>query len=177
MAVRIRPERPADADAVAAVVEAAFADPALARLVAELRDEPSYRTSRALVAVDGERVVGYVLVTDSVLTSPDGDDVGRVATLSPLAVAPDRQRQGIGAALVAAVLAACDAEGEPAVVLEGDPGYYGRLGFEAAAPHGLVHPLPDWAPPEAAQLHRLAAWTGALRGTVTYSPPFDRLPH
>ena len=174
MTVTIRPERPADHGAVEAVVEAAFADPALARLVAELRLEPSYRPARALVAVDGGVVVGYVLVTDSTVT---GGRVDRAATLSPLAVAPDRQRSGIGAALVAAVVAVCDAEGEPAVVLEGDPAYYGRLGFEPAGPHGLVLPLPGWAPPEAAQLRRLAAWTGTLRGTVAYSAPFDRLPH
>lgn len=168
--VAIRPETPADHDAVAAVVEAAFGGPAHARLVAALRAEPSYRPSRALVAIEGDRVVGYVLVTDA--TRVDGATVGPVANLSPLAVAPDRQGAGIGSALVAAVLATCDAEGEPAVVLEGAPGYYGRLGFEPAAPHGLVLPLPDWAPPEAAQLHRLTAWPGSLPGTVTYPPPF-----
>lgn len=176
MPVVVRPETPADHAAAEAVVEAAFADPALARLVAELRDEPSYRAGRALVAVDGEEVVGHVLVTDSTVVG-DAGVVGRIATLSPLAVAPDRQRSGIGTALVEAVVAVCDAEGEPAVVLEGDPAYYGRLGFELAAPHGLIVPLPDWAPPEAAQVRRLTAWTDGLRGTVRYSAPFDRLPH
>lgn len=171
----IRSEAAADHAAVAAVVESAFADPGHARLVAELRDEPSYHPSRALVAVADDEVVGFVLVTDSALD--DAGAVGRVATLSPLAVAPVHQRRGVGRALVTAVLEACDADGEPAVVLEGDPRYYGRLGFEPAAPHGLVLPLPDWAPPEAAQLHRLSGWTGRLAGTVTYAPPFARLGH
>src|SRR5688572_28295870 len=109
MTVTIRPERPTDAAAVATVVETAFDDAALARLVAELRGEPSYRVSRSLVAVDDDRVVGFVMVTDSTLRPPDGEAVDRIATLSPLAVAPDRQGEGIGTALVAAVLAACDA--------------------------------------------------------------------
>jgi putative acetyltransferase len=169
VAVTIRAEAPADHDVVETLVAAAFADPAHGVLVAELRAEPSYRPERALVAVDGDDVVGYVLVTDSGVA-----DGGRVATLSPLAVRPDRQRCGLGAALVAAVLAVCDAEGEPVVVLEGDPGYYGRLGFEPAAPHGIVLPLPSWAPPEAGQLHRLAAWPDHPRGTVTYPAPFAR---
>jgi len=179
--VRIRPEATADHAAVEAVVAAAFADRRHARLVAELRSEPSYRPSRALVAVDDggtePAVVGYVLVTDSTLAFAADDQArpGRVATLPPLAVAPDHQGVGIGSALVAAVLRVCDAEGEPAVVLEGDPGFYGRLGFEPAAPHGVVLPLPAWAPPEAAQLHRLTAWTGRMEGLVTYAPPFARL--
>jgi putative acetyltransferase len=175
VAVAIRPETADDHAAVAAVVTAAFASEAHARLVAELRAEPSYRPTRALVAVDSGRVVGFVLVTDAALVA-DGA-VGRVANLSPLAVTPDHQGSGIGGTLVAAVLAACEVVGEPAVVLEGDPGYYGRLGFEPAAPHGLVLPLPHWAPPEAAQLHRLRGWTGRLAGVVTYPAPFGRLAH
>jgi putative acetyltransferase len=42
----------------------------------------------------------------------------------------------------------------------------------------VIH-LPDWAPPEAAQVLRLGAHDPddpALRGTVVYPPPFDPLP-
>ena len=59
--------------------------------------------------------------------------------LSPLAVAPPYQRQGIGSALVRSAVEACDRMGEPLVVLEGSPEYYGRLGFEHAVPHGITH--------------------------------------
>ncbi len=169
MTVAIRPEQPADADAVRSVVVAAFANPAHGRLVDELRAEPSYRADRALVAVDGDRVVGFVLVTDSPLTAEDGS-TGRIATLSPVAVAPDRQGEGIGSALVDAVVARCAADGEPAVALEGDPAFYGRLGFEPAAPHGLVLPLPAWARPEAAQVRPLAGPVPG--GRATYAAPF-----
>jgi putative acetyltransferase len=42
----------------------------------------------------------------------------------------------------------------------------------------VIH-LPDWAPPEAAQVLGLAAYARddpPLRGTVVYPPAFDQLP-
>lgn len=42
-------------------------------------------------------------------------------------------------------------------------------------PHGIHVHLPDWAPPEAAQVHLLGAYDPGLRGTVVYPPPFDDL--
>jgi putative acetyltransferase len=64
------------------------------------------------------------------------------------------------------------------VVLEGSPAYYGRLGFEHSMRYGIVIPLPEWAPPEAAQVMRLSAFDPAdpsLRGTVVYPAAFDGL--
>ena len=85
---------------------------------------------------------------------------------------PIGQRRGIGAALVGAVTALVDASGEPLVVLEGRPAYYGRLGFEFSVPHGIHIKLPDWAPREAAQMMRLTNYDPAIRGTVVYPPAF-----
>ena len=59
------------------------------------------------------------------------------------------------------------------VVLEGNPKYYGRLGFEPSAPQGITITLPSWAPPEAAQLMRLGSYDPAIRGHVIYPPAFD----
>lgn len=154
---------------------AAFASPAHGALVDALRAERSYRPDRALVATDEGRVVGFVLVTDSVVTAADGRPgrAGRVATLSPLAVAPDRQGEGIGSALVEAVVARCAADSEPCVILEGDPRFYRRLGFEPAAPHGLALPLPEWASPEAGQVRVLAG--PVPTGRVTYADAFTQM--
>ncbi len=44
------------------------------------------------------------------------------------------------------------------VVVEGSPRFYGRLGFEYAAPLGIEMILPSWAPTEAAQVLRLASY-------------------
>ena len=82
---------------------------------------------------------------------------------------------GIGAALVRSVTDLADRRGEPLVVLEGDPRYYSRFGFEPAATHGITLPLPDWAPTEAAQVLRLGHDDPRLRGTVVYPEAFDGL--
>lgn len=93
-----------------------------------------------------------------------------VLTLTPLAVAPEHQRRGIGSALVRAALDAAERMGEPLVVLEGSPRYYGRLGFRFAPDQGILIDLPEWAPREAAQVFLLSAHDPAIRGRVEYPP-------
>lgn len=170
--VVIRCERPEDHVAIAEVVAAAFGSDAEARLVEAIRASPGAIPELALVAEVGGRVVGHVMISRATLVG-DGGREGSVAMLSPLAVAPAAQRRGIGAALVGAVCTGADALGEPLVVLEGAPAYYGRFGFEHAAPLGITLPLPSWAPPEAAQVLRLRRYDPTLMGRVVYPPAFD----
>ncbi len=168
--VTIRTERAGDEPASAALVAAGFGSPAEARLVELLRASPGFWPELALVAESGGEVVGHVMISEAIL-----DDEGRtrpVATLSPLAVAPDRQGEGIGSTLVRAVTARARERGEPLVVLEGSPAYYGRFGFEPATGHGIHIDLPDWAPPEAAQVLWLRTRDPSLRGRVVYPPAF-----
>jgi putative acetyltransferase len=175
--VSIRAERPDDRDAIAEVVAAAFGSPAEARLVHALRGSSSFVPEWSLVAEVHDHVVdhvvGHVMVTYAALR--DGATEHRIASLSPLAVAPDFQGGGIGSALVRAVTARVDDDGEPLVVLEGSPSYYGRLGFEYSVPHGIHINLPDWAPREAAQVLRLRNYDSSIRGHVVYPPAFDVL--
>ena len=169
--VTIRAERPGDRDAIAAVVAGAFGSPAEARLVDAIRASANFVPGWSLVAEADGQVVGHVMA--SYVGLRDGDDERRVPSLSPLAVAPGAQGQGIGAMLVRAVTDAVDAAGEPLIVLEGSPAYYGRLGFEHSVPHGIRITLPGWAPPEAAQIRRLHAYDASIRGQIVYPPAFD----
>lgn len=168
---RIRPERVDDVPAIAAVVEAAFGSPAEARLVEAIRASDEYLPEVSLVAELGGRVVGHVMISGATLLGDDGERP--IVMLSPLAVAPDHQRQGIGAALVRAAVRGAEAMAEPLVVLEGSPDYYGGLGFEPAGAYGITLPLPSWAPPAAAQVVRLSAYDPSLRGRVVYPPAFE----
>jgi putative acetyltransferase len=171
--VAIRPERPDDAAAIARVLGEAFGGPEVPRLVEQIRASPHFVVDWSLVAeVEGE-VAGHVMVSFALLR--DGVAERPVAMLSPLAVAPRLQRRGIGGALVRAVTVRVDAAGEPLVVLEGSPVFYGRLGFEHSVPLGIEINLPDWAPPEAAQVLRLTRYDSAVRGRVVYPPAFDGL--
>jgi putative acetyltransferase len=96
-----------------------------------------------------------------------------VLGLGPLGVRPDRQGQGVGGALMHAVLAAADARDEPLVVLLGDPNYYRRFGFVAAGDLGIEAPEPAWG--EHFQARLLAAYDPALTGPFAYAAPFTRL--
>ena len=171
--VTVRAERPDDREAITDVVAAAFGSPAEARLVEALRASTNFVPEWSLVAELDGCVVGHVMVTYATLR--DDATEHRIASLSPLAVAPDFQGRGAGSALVRAVAARVDDDGEPLVVLEGSPSYYGRFGFEHSVPYGIHITLPDWAPPEAAQIMRLRNYDSSLRGHVVYPPAFDVL--
>ena len=169
--VHIRAERTEDREAVAAVVAAAFGSRAEADLVEAIRSSPEYVAELSLVAEGDGGIVGHVMVSHAELH--DGDVRHQIFSLAPLAVAPSHQGQGIGSALVKAVTAAARQMGAAFVVLQGDPRFYGRLGFEPCAPLGIAMELPSWAPPEAAQILVLGAYEQSVRGRVVYPSAFD----
>ncbi len=171
--VTIRPEESSDHPAIRDVVAAAFGSAAEADLVDRIRASPEYLPGGALVAVDADgAIVGHVMISGAQLRSDDGSE-RPIVMLSPLAVSPHLHGRGIGGALVRAANAVADELGEPFVVLEGAPAYYSRFGYEPASAHGITMPLPDWAPPEAAQLYRLRNDDPALAGQVIYPAAFD----
>jgi predicted N-acetyltransferase YhbS len=61
--------------------------------------------------------------------------------VGPVAVAPDRQSQGIGHLLMNAMLAAVR-PGDAPMVMIGDPEYYGRFGFDTDGTGGWTLPGP-----------------------------------
>ena len=171
--VLIRRETERDADVIRAITTAAFAasrPPGQtvpeARLIDELRAGPAWLPALSLVAVTpaGE-AIGHVLGSRGHV----GQDP--VIALGPLAVRPDRQKHGVGSALMHAVLGAADALGEPLAAITGNPAsYYTRFGFQPAAELGIDPPKPDW---ERYFLVRpLTGYTPALRGTFSYPRPF-----
>jgi putative acetyltransferase len=170
----IRREAPSDVGAIRAVTIAAFTPgyppgqvPPEAGLVDELRGGPAWLPALSLVAATpaGE-VIGHVLCTRG--------HVGEVAALAlgPLAVRPDRQRHGVGSALMHAVLGAADALGEPLVALLGDPAYYSRFGFLPAVGYQITAPRPQWQPHF--QVRVLSGYQPGLHGMFTYPQPFDQ---
>jgi putative acetyltransferase len=90
--------------------------------------------------------------------------------LSPLVVRPDRQRTGIGTALVQEGLRLSSERDEPLVIVEGDPRYYSRFGFVAASELGLERPY-EKIPEAAFQAQPLPGYVERVRGRVVYPPP------
>lgn len=87
--------------------------------------------------------------------------------LSPLAVDPSLRGRGVGEALVKACVAHGDDVSAPVLVVEGDPNYYGRLGFSAATEHGLVRPSAR-IPAPACQVRLLRAHEKWMTGRIIY---------
>ena len=167
MAIEIRAERPADADAVRLVNELAFGRPDEARLVEALRDVLG---RLSLVALADGMLTGHILFTPVHIERQDPSRT--FAGLAPMAVLPAHQRKGVGSALVREGLAGCREAGYDAVVVVGHPEYYPRFGFVPAHTRGLRYEHP--APAEAFMVVELVR--GALdgaSGVMRYRPEFD----
>ena len=89
----------------------------------------------------------------------------------PGGVVPQRQRQGIASALIRHGLYLLDQRGVPLVFLEGDPGYYSRLGFRRG--DALSFRKPSLRVPDAAfQVIALTAYEPWMTGTLVYASTF-----
>lgn len=161
----VRRETPADSEAIHRLVRDAFDDEATAGLVDNLRDNGCILLS--MVVEDCGEVVGHV--SFSPMTIESGDRSCEAICLSPLAVTPGRQREGIGTTLTNAALDELRAMGGGAVFLLGHPSYYPRFGFRPAREFG-VHYQDDRDAFMALEL-RPGALDG-VSGTARFAPEF-----
>jgi putative acetyltransferase len=172
MAHVIRPERPEDERDISDVVAAAFGDASVAEFTASIRASEGYVPELTFVGEDEGSILGYTMLS---YVGLDGGPVDRLLTLTPVAVRPDRQRRGIGTAVVRAAVTAADERGEPLVLVEGIPAYYPRFGFVSATALGLERP--DERIPDGAWLGLpLCSYDASIRGRVVYPPFFPGHP-
>ncbi len=88
-----------------------------------------------------------------------------------MAVAPEFQKQGIGARMISQGLKLCRAGGCRAVVVLGHPSYYPRFGFQPSQPFGIF--WENDCPKEAFMILELGAGVlESLLGAVKYHPAF-----
>jgi putative acetyltransferase len=160
----IREAGPDDHAAIAALLEATFEGPLEAALVTALRADRDMILE--LVAADGA-VYGHVAFSRLAIE----DSPARAAALAPLAVAAERRRTGTGAALVRAGIEILRRRGADLVLVLGDPAYYGRFGFTAAAAEKFATPYPG----PAMQALALTQAGAAATGNVAYPKAFSAL--
>jgi putative acetyltransferase len=162
----IRSESPGDAVRIHALNAACFPTRAEADLVDALR--AAHRLSVSLVAFERDELVGHVGFSP---VTVDDQELG--FGLGPLAVLAEHRRKGIGAALVRAGLARCQASSAGLVVVLGDPDYYSRFGFEPAR---LRHLRDEFDGGDAFQMLELTPGTiPASGGLVRYADEFEAL--
>lgn len=119
----------------------------------------------ALVARDGDRLVGSVRLWEAA--------AGRMPLLllGPLAVDDDCRGAGIGAALMRLAIEKARALGHGAVVLVGDEPYYRRFGFSTRGMERLAMPGPF----ERARFLGLELVPGVLKGAEGVLRPTGRV--
>lgn len=129
---RIVPLREVSSSLIEALLDRAFGDDRKGRTAYRLREgtraiDP---LSFAALAEDGT-LAGTIQCWPVQLAAEDGDAVPLVM-VGPVAVEPEVQQAGIGKALMNATLEAAATPGTPALMMIGDPEYYGRFfGFMA----------------------------------------------
>jgi putative acetyltransferase len=168
MAFEVRPEQPADRESVRRVVTAAFGadDPAHGADVARIWEGLGRHRRAGLVAEVGGAVVGHVGLSDAWIDARR--ELVGVWVLSPLSVVPERQRAGIGTALVAAAVETARGGGAPALFLEGSPSYYGARGFERADRRGFLPAALERTPRAAFQVVAFDALEPWMTGQLIY---------
>jgi predicted N-acetyltransferase YhbS len=130
-------ERPEDAAPRQTLLDLVFGDDRNLKTVYRLRDGIDPVAGLCQVALDGEKFQGSLRFWPVSITGAKSP-----LLLGPLAVDPARRGQAIGIALVRRGLRDAAALGHDLVLVVGEPSYYARFGFEAAAPHGLTLPGP-----------------------------------
>ncbi|TCL01105.1 putative acetyltransferase [Shimia isoporae] len=158
----IRLETPDDIAPIRALTEAAFGQPDEARLVDMLRDDGDAAIS--FVAVQDGHIIGHVLF------SPMAAPV-RTLGLAPVSVAPDHQKQGIGAQLIRRGLSQAQLDGWQASFVLGNPAYYSRFGYSVETAKGFTN---QFAGP---YFMALELTPGALEKPfpVSYAAAFNKL--
>ena len=119
----------------------------------------------SFTALSDGRVVGHVTASQATVAADP------VVAVGPIGVLPDFQGNGIGSALMDALLAAADAADVPLIVLLGAPQYYSRFGFRPAKELGVIPPEPEWG--DAFQARPLTAYTESVAGRFQYASAFS----
>jgi predicted N-acetyltransferase YhbS len=148
--ITLAPLADADPAAVEALLDAAFGSDRHGRTAYKLRVGVAVLPELSLAALDGGELLGTLQSWPIELVQEDGSAESLVL-VGPVAVRPDRQRDGIGKVLVTEALRRADERGEHALLLIGDPEYYDRFfSFTAEATGG-------WEVPGPVERHRLLA--------------------
>jgi putative acetyltransferase len=128
----VRSEEPGDYAAISEIVYAAFLNhplhppgalPTEHKVVEALREAGAL--SLSLVCEEQGEIVGHLAFSPL----PVDDENRDWYMLGPVAVRPDRQRAGLGSALIREGLRQMQAQGAAGIALAGDPNYYCRFDF------------------------------------------------
>jgi putative acetyltransferase len=165
MHVQIRSETPDDVDEIEALTASAFLNATHTShteqfIVAALRK--AGKLSVSLVAEANSTLIGHVAISPVSISDGASGWFG----LGPISVLPQYRRQGVGSSLMCEALRILGERCASGCVVLGEPGYYGRFGFQAD-PDLVLPGVP------AQYFQALSLDSAKLRGIVTYHEAFE----
>lgn len=81
-------------------------------------------------------IIGHVMYARAILAADDGRTIP-VMTFGPVSIAPSMQGKGYGRMLIEESMRRAETMGGGAVFIEGNPAFYGKLGFLPASSGGF----------------------------------------
>jgi predicted N-acetyltransferase YhbS len=115
----------------------AFGPGRYAKAAARLREGNVCRRDLSVLAFDGSTLIGACR-----LWSIEAENGEAALFLGPVAVDQAARQAGLGQQLVKACLAQVDAQDFGPVILVGDLGFFGRMGFEIVPSGHIIMPTP-----------------------------------
>ena len=127
MNISIRPEHQADIEEIHELNQVVFGQDNEAKLIDMVREGPDFIPELSLVAVEEDKIVGYILFTR--VTIANGENRHTTLGLASLIVNPLYQKKGIGAKLVTHGLQKATELSFTSVLALGYEYYFPKFGF------------------------------------------------
>ena len=167
---KIRKENKNDYNEVYNVIKKAFetaehSDENEQDLVVRLRKSKAFIPELSLVAVEENKIVGYILFTK--IKIKDNIELA----LAPLAVLPEYQRKGIGKKLIETGHNIAKNLGYHYSIVLGSENYYSKMGYIPAIQYGIKAPFQ--VPDENFMAIKLNDTNIEIKGTVEYAKEFE----
>lgn len=167
---KIRKENKNDYNEVYNVIKKAFetaehSDENEQDLVVRLRNSKAFIPELSLVAVEENKIVGYILFTK--IKIKDNIELA----LAPLAVLPEYQRKGIGKKLIETGHNIAKNLGYHYSIVLGSENYYSKMGYIPAIQYGIKAPFQ--VPDENFMAIKLNDTNIEIKGTVEYAKEFE----
>ena len=167
---KIRKENKNDYNEVYNVIKKAFetaehSDGNEQDLVVILRKSEAFIPELSLVAVEENKIVGYILFTK--IKIKDNIELA----LAPLAVLPEYQRKGIGKKLIETGHNIAKNLGYQYSIVLGSENYYSKMGYIPAIQYGIKAPFQ--VPDENFMAIKLNDTNIEIKGTVEYAKEFE----
>ena len=133
-------------------------------LVNELRNSDNFIPELSLVAIENNKIVGYILFTKIELGN------NTEIALAPLAVLPEYQKQGVGSKLIEEGHKIAKKLGYHFSIVLGSEKYYPKFGYVPAIQYGIEAPFDVFS--ENFMAKKLNDTNTEIKGVVRYAKEF-----